>query len=186
MCCLGFFLPKLRSRIRSIARATYLTNTKTGTVYREVYKRRLKKIDQLSFSSLPEYDYDCIATNDTISRESEVYTYYNGRANVENNIRELKNGYALGQIITSDFDANDVSTQITIFGYLLMSHFKRKVLPDKMQRNQLSTLRWSVFNIPGRMVSAARQAYVKIHNLFTDEKIYAEIFFRLKTLQRAI
>jgi len=162
-----------------------LTNTAKGTMYREVFKRTLipHKYGQMSFFDLENYRYDCIATNDLSTSEEEVFLFYNGRANIENNIKELKQDYQLGKIVTESFNANDVITQLTMLTYMLVRHFQSEVLPEKMQRMQLSTLRNHVFNIPGRILFMQRKIWIRIQNLFLDQFTYAEIFTNLKKLK---
>jgi hypothetical protein len=162
--------------------ATWTTNTAKGTLYREIYKRTKIKQEQLSLLESASYRYDCLATNDLVIEAKAAFEFYNGRANIENNIKELKQDYALGKIVTDNFDANDVITQVTLFFYMLVQHFKRTLLPDDMQRIQLSTLRWKVMNIPGSLFRGARRQWMRIQNIFLSEKIYASIFRRLDKL----
>jgi hypothetical protein len=160
----------------------WTTNTAKGTLYREIYRRTKIKQDQLSLLESASYRYDCLSTNDLVIEAKAAFDFYNGRANVENNIKELKQDYALGKIVTDNFDANDVITQVTLFFYLLVQHFKRTLLPDDMQRLQLSTLRWKVLNIPGSLFRGARKQWVRVQNIFLSEAIYASIFRRLDKL----
>jgi hypothetical protein len=171
------------AEVDGVSYSSRSTNTAKGTMYREVFKRtRLKNKAQLSLGDLVEFRYDCIATNDFNKSEEEVFKFYNGRARIENSIRELKYDYHLGQIITDDFDANDVITQLTLLAYLLMQHFKHEVLPPNMRNLKLSTLRWKVFHIPGRMLAFARRKMIRIQNVFASEAIYAQIYRNLQNL----
>jgi len=163
--------------------ASLITRTEAGTPWREIFKRVRKKRPQLSLLEATEYEYDALATNDLTIPEQEAYKFYNARANIENNIREFKNDYALGKIVTESFDANDAITQATLLAYLLMAHFKRKLLPPQMQRSQLRTVRTQVFNIPARLLSMARRQILKLHNVFRDDAFYAFILYKLKYLR---
>jgi hypothetical protein len=160
------------------------TLTAQGTRYREVFKRTQgKTFGQMSLGELAGFEYDCLSTNDLLIEPQKAFEFYNGRANIENNIRELKNDYQLGKIITEDFDANDVITQLTLLAYLLMAHFKHEVLPDNMRRMTLSSLRNQLFNIPGRLLYFARRYYTRIQNIFLGEEIYAKIMMALRNLR---
>ena len=159
------------------------TYTAKGTLWREIYKRSRIRAVQLSLIESVQYRYACLATNDLLIEERAAFEFYNGRANIENNLRELKHDYALGSIVTEGFDANDAITQVTLLAYLLMQHFKRSLLPPEMLKRKLSTLRWEVFNIPGRLLSAARKKFVRIYNIFHDEKFYARLLYKLKHLR---
>jgi hypothetical protein len=163
--------------------ASLITRTARGTPWREIFKRVRKKQAQLSLLDAAKYDYDALATNDLTIAEPDAYKFYNARANIENNIRELKNDYSLGKIVTESFDANDAITQATLLTYLLLAHFKRKLLPPAMQRSQLRTIRTQVFNIPARLLSSARRKILKLHNVFRDGSFYAFIYYKLKYLR---
>ena len=163
--------------------ASLITKTAKDTCWREVFKRVAKRKQQLSLLDATKYDYDALATNDLTIAEQDAYAFYNARANIENNIRKLKNDYVLGKIVTESFDANDVITQTTLLAYLLISHFKRKVLPPPMQRSQLRTVRTLVFNIPARLLSGARRQVLRLHNVFRDAAFYASVYYHLKYLR---
>jgi hypothetical protein len=166
-----------------VAYASYVTRTKKGTIYREIYKRAKINKAQMSLLESASYRYDCLSTNDLVIQDRDAFAFYNGRANVENNIKELKQDYALGKIVTEQFDANDAITQVTLFFYLLVQHFKRMLLPDDMQRLQLSTLRWRVMNIPGSLFRGARRQWIRIQNVFAQESLYAAMFRKLLVIR---
>jgi hypothetical protein len=166
-----------------ISYASYVTNTKAGTKVREIYKRTAQASDdQMSLLSSASYRYDCLSTNDFTTEESKSFSIYNQRANIENGIKELKEDYQLGMIVTDSFDANDVITQATMMAYALVQLLKNEVLPPKMSRMRLSTLRTQVFNIPGCIVHWARREITRIQNLFLPEELMAEIITRLGKL----
>ena len=159
------------------------TKTRAGTIYREVFRRVKIKRAQLSLLDQAEYRYDCMATNDLVIGEMEAFLFYNGRANIENNIRELKNDYALGKIVTESFNANDAITQCTLFAYLLIGHFKRKLLPPQAAKHQLRTIRTVVFNVPARLLTTARRRLTRIFNVFKDHAFYSRIYYKLRYLR---
>ena len=111
----------------------------------------------------------------------EVFSFYNGRANIENNIRELKNDYRLGSIATASFSANDAITQAIMVAYILVQHFKRIALDDKSQKHQLNTLRWRLFNIPCRKMSSSNRIWFRLINVFISPADYWRIFHKIRT-----
>lgn len=167
----------------SVEFASRFTVTKAGTKWREIYKRSKTENKQLLLGESASYRYDCLATNDLVKAENQAFAFYNGRAHIENNIREMKYDYHLGDIVTESFDANDAITQTTLLTYLMMTHFKQQALPPDMRKHQLSTIRSRIFHMPGRFMSMARKMYMKIHNVFVDKSIYASIFYRIKYSQ---
>jgi len=162
--------------IDGISYASRQTKTEKGNKYLEIFKRsRIENGGQLSLGEIASYKYSALATSKLSIDEEEAFSFYNGRANIENNIRELKNDYQLGKIVTNDFNANDVITQVTMLTYMLMRHFQSEFLPEKMKKHVLSTLRSHVFNIPAVFRTGQRKIFIKIKNVFCDETIYAKI-----------
>jgi hypothetical protein len=109
-----------------------------------------------------------------------VFTQYNGRANIENAIKELKYDYHLGRIVTKSFDVNDIITQVTMMAHILIQHFKRLILDKKDQKSQLSTLRWKFLNLPTFALRGARRQWYRITNVFMDGKYLIRMLYRLK------
>lgn len=166
-----------------IEHAVYETVTKNDSIWYEVFKRTPKKDGAATlFGDHVEYDYQCIATNDKAStqRPWTLWPYYNQRANIENNIRELKRDYNLGSIVTGCFSANDAITQTTLMTYILVQHFKRMFLDENQQKIQLSTLRWRAFNMIGCKRRGGRSEWVKVFSVFLTSKQLLRILFRIK------
>lgn len=158
--------------------AEYKTVTGKGAEYREIFKRTEVRPEGELFC---DYRYDCVATNDMEMSLEQVFTHYNGRANIENSIRELKYDYKLGHIVTQSFAVNDVITQATLMAHVLIQHFKRLTLDKKDQNIQLSSLRWRVLNLPTFVVSGARRKWYRISNVFMDGKYFLRMLRRLLT-----
>jgi hypothetical protein len=165
-------------KIGSVAWTSYETVTAKGAVYREVYKRSEVKGDGALFT---DYRYDAVVTNDMNMPTDYVFTHYNGRANIENSIKELKYDYKLGCIVTQSFDVNDVITQATLMAHVLIQHFKRLTLDKKDHNIQLSTMRWRVLNLPTFIVRGARRKWYRISNVFMDAKYFLRILRRMLT-----
>jgi hypothetical protein len=162
---------------RSISWASYETVTANGAIYREVYKQT--KVDDGGLFA--DYRYDCVVTNDMEMSIELVFKHYNGRANIENSIKELKYDYKLGCIVTQSFAVNDVITQATLMAHVLIQHFKRLVLDKNDHNIQLSTLRWRVLNLPTYIVRGARRRWYRISNVFMDGKYFIRLLRRLLT-----
>ena len=165
--------------------ATYTTQTAKGSIFREIFKRTNLdlKSGQIGLGSMGSYRYDCLATNDLTIEESKAFECYNKRAHIENAIKELKEDYQLGRIVTDSFDANDVITQATMIAYSLVQLLKNEVLPPKMSTMRLCTLRTQLFNVPACLVHWARRQITRIQNIFTNEMTMAKITEALRKLK---
>lgn len=163
-----------------ISYAVYQTNTKEGYIWREVFKR-VKDPDSRSLL-FPSYKTYCLATNDLDMAPSRAYEFYNGRANIENNIREMKQDYGLGKLVTESFAVNDAITQATILLYILVGHFKRNCLDQDDQRKKLTTIRESIFKIPARYLSSSRYEWARIYSVLLEKLKFSRIVSRVKAL----
>jgi len=162
----------------NVAWASYETVTAKGATYREVFKRTEVKDDGALFS---DYRYAAVVTNDMDMSLAQVFIHYNGRANIENSIKELKYDYKLGAIVTKSFAVNDVITQATLMAHVLIQHFKRLILDKKDHNIQLSTLRWRVLHLPTLVVRGARRKWYRIRNAFMDGKYFLRMLRRMRT-----
>lgn len=112
--------------------------------------------------------YSVIATNaDESMSAQEIVTFYRQRGDTsENRIKELKNGFNLRYLPTSDFIANAFYFQIGVLAYNLFVLFK-ETLQKSWQRHTIQTLRYKLYNIAGKVVTHARETILKVNGLFT-------------------
>jgi Transposase DDE domain group 1 len=158
--------------------AIYQTRTKQGYIWREIFKRvKDKDSKDLLFPSYKTY---CLATNEPDIKPSDAYEFYNKRARIENNIREMKNDYSLGKIVTESFAVNDAITQATIILYILIGHFKRNCFDSKDQRKTLETIRRQFFRIPARILTSARSEWTRLYTVLFDKLKWSRILSRIK------
>jgi len=127
--------------------------------------------DILSPEELLEYAkerYHVIATN--ISEEEmttqEVIHFYRQRGDTsENRIKELKNGFNLKHLPTSDFTGNAFYFSIGVLAYNLFVMFK-ETLQKSWQRHTIETLRYKLYNIAGKVTTHARKTILKVNQQF--------------------
>ena len=164
--------------------ASYETLSAKGYAWREIFKRvkSRKKTGELLGDQMTY----CLATNDLKKSNSSCYSFYNGRARIENTILEMKEDFAIGNIVTQWFGVNDAITQMTIILYQLFSHFKRHCLDKAFQPKRLSTLRTQVFNVPSRMLTSGRRTWSRVYNRFHGTLFYGRIFARIMGLRTVL
>ncbi len=114
--------------------------------------------------------YSVIATNadDEEMSIEEVIRFYRQRGDTsENRIKELKNGFNLKYLPTSDFIANAFYFQIGVLAYNLFVLFK-ETLQESWQRHTIQTLRYKLYNIAGKVVTHARRTILKVNQHFIE------------------
>jgi hypothetical protein len=114
--------------------------------------------------------YHVIATNANEEEMSieDVVRFYRKRGDTsENRIKELKNGFNLKYLPTSDFIANAFYFSIGVLAYNLFVLFK-ETLQESWQRHTIQTLRYKLYNIAGKVTTHARQTILKVNEQFIE------------------
>lgn len=107
------------------------------------------------------YMYTFIVTNMDLSPESLVRFYCN-RGCMENFIKESKNGFDFDSMSSQSKLINSNRLQISMLAYNLVNWFKRLVLPAKMRKLQIDTIRLKLIKIASRVVRSARYTIFKL------------------------
>ena len=97
------------------------------------------------------YRYRAWVTNLSLSPRG-IWHFYDGRAEIEPRIRELREEYALRNIPTSSFAANDLYLEIIRLAYNLVTYFQHTCLPEDWHRYTLEKLRTKLFLTPAELV----------------------------------
>lgn len=112
--------------------------------------------------------YYCIATNDNDSTQEEIIKHHRQRGETsENKIKELKNGFNMSYLPTSDTQANAFYFAIGTLAYNLFLLFKQ-ILDSNLQKHTIKTIRYKLYNIAGKVVSHARKITLKVNEQFQN------------------
>lgn len=116
--------------------------------------------------------YSVIATN-RHETSADIIAWYNKRGDTsENRIKELKIGFGMERMPCGTFAANSIFFRLGVLAYNLFVLFKMTTLPQSMQRFQIQTIRWQLFQIAGKIVNHAGSIYLKInqsaHHLLSE------------------
>ena len=112
--------------------------------------------------------YYTIATNDTELDAEEILRLHRQRGETsENKIKELKNGFNMSYLPTSNFDANSFYFAIGTLAHNLFLLFK-KILDESLQHHTIKTIRYKLYHIAGKVVSHAREITLKVNEQFVQ------------------
>ena len=109
---------------------------------------------------IANYRHSCYITNLTLPA-AEVWKLYRGRANCENQIKELKYDYAADKMNTNSFDTTETTMNFIMIAYNLMSLFKQVVIPSKAKPT-LKTIRYTTLNVGSYLVKNGRDRVLKM------------------------
>jgi hypothetical protein len=120
--------------------------------------------------------YTVIATNKTEPIE-EVIKWYNKRGDTsENRIKDLKIGFGMERMPCGTFEANSMFFRIGVLAYNMFVLFKLLALPSSMNKHQVQTIRWRLYQTAGKIVKHAGALYLKVNRFVHD--LFAEIRVR--------
>jgi hypothetical protein len=101
------------------------------------------------------YCYYAVASNREEAAR-EVIWKHNERGQCENWHKELKLDLGMEQMPCGQLEANALYFAIGVLAYNLAQVLKRQVLPEAYRRVTVSTLRWKVYRLAGKLVRHAR------------------------------
>ena len=101
------------------------------------------------------YCYHAVATN-RVEPAHEAIWKHNQRAQCENWHKELNLDLGMEQMSCGQLEANALYFAISVLAYNLAQRLKRQVLPEAYRRVSVSTLRWKVYRLAGKLVRHAR------------------------------
>lgn len=112
--------------------------------------------------------YYTIATNDNTLTPEEIVQLHRQRGETsENKIKELKNGFNMSYLPTSNFQANAFYFAIGTLAYNLFLLFKQ-ILDEGFKHHTVRTIRYKLYNIAGKTVTHARETILKVNKQFEE------------------
>ncbi len=109
------------------------------------------------------YRFTVLVTNDEVSSPHEIWKHYRQRANIENTIKELKEGYGLASFSKKNFWATEavMATNALVFHNLIL-YLNRHILTPTGPLQQLKSLRSRWFAIPAILGRDGRASVMRI------------------------
>ena len=132
---------------------------------------------------LQGYGYQVIATNIRERTPEEIWRFYNGRANVENMIKEAASGFGMDISPSHWYAGNMAYFYIGLLAYNMMNWFKELVLEQQKHKAMLKQLRNNFFLIAGKLVRTGRKVILKLSQNYPWQEEYRKAEARLEALQ---
>jgi len=146
-----------------LAEAVHTMN-KTKASFRLVIKRELRRQQDLFAGAEGTYHHHAVATNwpDEDKDAQAVLSWHNQRGQAENYNKELKDGFGQDQMPCGESYANAVYFRIGVLAYNLFIGFKRLSCLGNWAHHTMSTFRWKLVQIAGRIVHHAGRVILKL------------------------
>lgn len=128
-----------------------------------------------------QYRYSVWITN---SKEAayEVWKQCRSRANDENTIKELKEDFALGGFSMKYFYSTEAAMLMRVFIYNLFVLFRQEILGQKEKPQQMKTLRYKYFVIPGQLGRDGKRLILRISAF--KQKIKLKLIYLYNRINR--
>lgn len=152
-------------------------------VVREPINEGRERKKEPKLFELQGYSYQVIVTNIEGWEPEGVWHFYNGRANVENMIKEGIMGYGLDVTISHCYGANVAHFFLVMLAYNLMNWFKEGVLGQREVKRMAKWIRGRFFVIAGKLVRRGRRWVLNLPRNWPWKEEYQEAELRLATLK---
>jgi hypothetical protein len=126
------------------------------------------------------YEYSAIVTNIDYMTPEEIFNDYNKRCDIENNIDELKEGFAFSQNSQRNKKSNELFLLIKMIAFNLANFFKRKFMPEEVRHHEIKTLRNIFYRVPGNIVGNGRYRHIRYPNNDFLKTLVEHIRWRIK------
>lgn len=137
---------------------------------------------QLHLFKMKGYSYQVLVTNRPLL-PLNVWKWYNQRATAELMIRELKEGCAVAKIPRHDWAANLAYFHLVLFGYNVLIGFRQRVLPRRLRRITVQTLRQRFLWIPAMLVRPRGRPTLKLPKGYPYQTEFRHALLNLARLQ---
>lgn len=136
------------------------TKARRCVIYRESHETEHSPDGQMTMM-LTTYSFQAIITN-TEDKPLPLFHSYNQRANIENRIDEIKEGYAIEENSLHSMMMNILFSWIKVIAYNVVVWFKQAFLPESLQRCEVKTIRRVVLKVPGNVVGSGRYQHIRL------------------------
>jgi hypothetical protein len=135
---------------------------KTEKAFRLIIKRQKRR--QAGLFEGQEYIHYAVATNwgEEERTAEEVLKWHNIRGQAENFNKEMKIGFGMQRMPCGQRHANAVFFRIGVIAYNLFIGFKRLSCPESWVKHTITTFRWKMIQVAGRIVKHAGEVILKL------------------------
>jgi hypothetical protein len=131
------------------------------------------------FDSDQNHTYRVVVTNKENMQPHTLFGDYNARGRCEKQIEELKNHYALGKMVSGDFDVTKALAWVSFLTFTLIGMLRKIAFRKEMAKYRLKRLRFKLFNAVAFFVTHARRKVLQIAPPYLGTTRYRAILQRI-------
>ena len=151
------------------------------TKSRRVCVRSTREVGELLFN------HSFIVTNfsENISPK-RVFETYNKRGTMENYIKEAKNSFFFDKTDSPEFLENEARMMISLLAYNVVNFLRTICFEPKSKGLQVNTIRLRLFKVAGKLVTTARQIYLKLSSSHVYQREFYAVFRQIQRIRQYI
>ena len=148
---------------------------------RRVCIRSTREVGELLFK------HSFIVTNfsENISAK-RVFETYNKCDTMENYIKEARNSFFFDKTDSPRFIENEARMMISLLAYNLVNFLRTLCFEPKSKGLQVDTIRFRLFKVAGKLVSTARQMYLKLSSSHVHQREFYAVFRKIQRIRQYI
>ncbi|SMH27297.1 Transposase DDE domain group 1 [Carnobacterium iners] len=116
----------------------------------------------------------------------QVFKTYKKRGAMENYIKEAKNGFYFDKTDSPKFIENHARMMISVLAYNLINFLRTTCFDKNYKGLQINTIRLRLFKVAGKLVSTAREMYLKISSSHVYQAEFYAVFNRIQRIRHYI
>ena len=109
------------------------------------------------------------------SSPGDIFKAYQKRGNMENFIKEAKLDFGMNQLSHSSFVANAAKLRIKALAYNIINFMKRLVLPKKLQKIRMQSIRTLFIKVASKITRSGRYKKVSISSSYPYKLLFSKI-----------
>lgn len=119
------------------------------------------------------------------SLPEQVIRFYCGRGKMENFIKEAKSGFDFSAVSSRKKVVNANRLQVHVLAYNLFNWFRRLVLPARMKKQQVDTIRLKLLKVAARVIRSAGYITFKLCSSCPYKEEFFETLMSIRNLKAA-
>lgn len=144
---------------------------------RQVYVKSTRVAGELIFS------HEFIVTNLTNLTAEAAFELYHKRGQMENYIKEAKEGFFFDKTDSSTFTANAARMMVSVLAYNIINFMKQIALPKTETGLRVSTLRIRLFKVAARVVFTGRRIQLRLSSHHVYHRLFYQVLQRIQAIK---
>lgn len=144
---------------------------------RQVYVKSTRVAGELIFS------HEFIVTNLTNLTAEAAFELYHKRGQMENYIKEAKEGFFFDKTDSSTFTANAARMMVRVLAYNIINFMKQIALPKTETGLRVSTLRIRLFKVAARVVFTGRRIQLRLSSHHVYHRLFYQVLQRIQAIK---